>query len=149
MKTITTILVALILISSLLATESRDVIIKLANDERTLSARTKQALQASLNKKTLFSIVPGLTDKNLVSIQLKGNKQYYVRHSNYVLYLHKFERESPLFEADATFRMISSVDGNVRFESSNYPGMFITVNSSGLVAIEKDRPVEQSTFVLE
>ncbi|MEK0446740.1 MAG: hypothetical protein RLZZ399_2061 [Verrucomicrobiota bacterium] len=45
-------------------------------------------------------------------------------------------------------RRLSNSDGGVRFESTNYPGMFLTVNESGLVILAGNRPEEQSTFVL-
>ncbi|MEY2599056.1 MAG: Alpha-L-arabinofuranosidase domain [Verrucomicrobiota bacterium] len=84
----------------------------------------------------------------LVSIQVVGPDHVYLRHENFVLHAQKQPKGHSLFEADSSFRMVPIDSGGVRFEASNYPGMFITVNESGSVVLAKGRPVEQSTFVL-
>jgi hypothetical protein len=149
MKHIFAISMAMFAASVLDAAEFETAVIRLANDSKTaLTARRGKALEVSAKKATEFRIVPGLTNPSFVSIQLKGSDRFYVRHQNFVLHLQEYQKGSPLFEADATFKLLSSADGTVRFEASNFPGKFITVNASGTVAVMANSPIGQSTFTI-
>jgi hypothetical protein len=153
MKYIPAICLILFAAPILSAAELETAVIRLSSDPtKALAANRGKALEASTKRSTEFQIVPGLTNPSLVSLKMKTSARYYVRHQNFVLYLHEHEKGQEgtlLFEADATFKLLRSADGKVRFESSNYPGHFITVNGSGTVAIVANSAAEQSTFTLD
>ena len=120
-----------------------------ADSAKVLSAHPGKAVGISQGPGTKFRLQPGLKDQSLVSLEPSGHKGFYLRHQRGVLFLHERPNEDLLFEADATFKLVH-LDGNkVRFESSNFPGTFITVMDDGSVVVIRDPSPTQSTFVLK
>ena len=121
-----------------------------ADSAKCLSGQPGKAAEMSLKNVRKFKILPGLADASLVSLEAVGFTGFYVRHQKFVFYLQPRPKQlNPLFDSDATFKMVE-VDGDkVRFEASNYPGKFITVRDDGAVLLSKDAPSDQSTFVLK
>ena len=136
--------------SSLRAAELDTVEIRLASDTKNaFTARQGKQVEMSPKHATEFVITPGLANPGLVSLQLKSNKKFYIRHEGFVLFLHEFQKGKPLYDADASFKLLNTADGKLRFEASNYPGRFITVNASGTISVVANSPLEQSTFILK
>ena len=121
-----------------------------ANSAKCMSGQPNKAVEMSLSHVRKFKILPGLSDKSLVSLEAVGFTGCYVRHQKFVFYLHPRPKQlSPLFDSDATFKMVQGDGDKVRFEASNYPGKFITVRDDGAVLLTKDPSPDQSTFVLK
>ncbi|MBK8038457.1 MAG: protein kinase [Verrucomicrobiaceae bacterium] len=100
---------------------------------------------------TRFDVVPGLADPTLVSLRVWGRQGMYLRHYRGVIYVgqRKTSATDPLFEKDATWRIIRQSGGGVRFESLNYPGEFITAKTDGTFIKQASPAAAQSTFKLE
>ena len=98
---------------------------------------------------TKFRLQPGLKDQSLVSLEPFSHKGFYLRHQRGVLFLHERPNEDLLFEADATFKLVHLDGKKVRFESSNFPGTFITARDDGSVVVIRDPLPAQSIFVLK
>ena len=121
-----------------------------ANPAKCLSAHLGKAVEMSLTHARKFKILPGLADSSLVSLEAVGFTGFYVRHQKFVFFLQPRPKQlSPLFDSDATFKMLQLDGDKVRFEASNYPGKFITTRDDGAVILTKDPPLSQSTFVLK
>jgi hypothetical protein len=121
-----------------------------ADPAKCLSGQPGNAMEMSPSHVRKFKILPGLADASLVSLEAVGFTGSYVRHQKFVFYLMPRPKQlNPLFDSDATFKLIQLDGDKVRFEASNYPGKFITTRDDGAVILTKDPPLSQSTFVLK
>jgi arabinan endo-1,5-alpha-L-arabinosidase len=86
-------------------------------------------------KNAKFKIVPGLFDRNDVSIESAEYKNYFLRHNNGHIQLNKMENND-IFRKDATFKMIPGLADPTwtTFESVNFPGYYIR-HSFGILFI--------------
>lgn len=90
--------------------------------------------------------MPGLTVPSLVSLQPADANKFYLRHERLVFHARKQPKGNSLCDAAATFRMLRTANGKIRFEASNYPGTFISVNESGTVILSANPSEDQATF---
>jgi hypothetical protein len=107
------------------------------------------AAQISPTQVTKFRVLPGLADSSLVSFEAAEFPRFYLRHQKFTLFLHERQKLSPLFDDDATFKMIHLNGDKVRFEASKFPGKFITQKDDGFLVLSKDPSPAQSTFFLK
>lgn len=120
-----------------------------ASQQIAFEARRNKEVRASSAHASKFKLVPGLKDPNLISFEAIGLTGCYLRHQRFVFFLHEKPKvTSVLFDADASFRLVHPGDNKVRFEASNYKGMFLAARSDGSVILAKDPPPEESTFFL-
>jgi len=83
---------------------------------------------------TNFVIESGLGGMGSVSFRALSKPNYYLRHSNFVLYLvEKPSANDGLYNADTSFfpRGGLSSSKDVSFESLNYPGYYLRHNDVG------------------
>jgi hypothetical protein len=113
-----------------------------------LVAKKGKTLELNPKRGSTFRIVPGLSDSKLVSLELAGNRDCYVRHQNGVLWLHERPKNNANFDRDATFTMIRPDGDHARFEQGNWKGTFITVRHDGMIVLSEDVSKEKSTFLL-
>ncbi len=143
-------LLGLLLTSALSADPVQTVEIRAASDNTLcLFGQRGKPLEVTNRHVSRFRVVPGITDEKLVSLELVGSKGCFVRHKDWLIHAHDQPKQSPGFNADATFRMIGDPDKGVRFEPSNIRGAFIAVRRDGAVILEKDAAPEKSTFILK
>lgn len=120
-----------------------------ADPAKCLSIRPNKAVEMSSTRPRKVRIVPSLADASLVSLEAVEFNGFYVRHQKFIFFLHRRPLQlGPLFDSDATFKLLQLDGDKVRFEASNYPGKFITVRDDGAVILSKDPPPAQSTFIL-
>ncbi|MFA6271436.1 MAG: AbfB domain-containing protein [Candidatus Paceibacterota bacterium] len=114
-----------------------------------IAVQKDKAAEISSKRTSKFKILPGLTSSSLVSLEPLGSKGFFLRHQNSVLFLHERPKQNGLFDADASFKMIDLGSDKVRFEASNYPGMFITGKDDGSLITMSNPPLDKSTFILK
>jgi hypothetical protein len=85
----------------------------------------------------------------LVSLEQVGATGFYLRHQKFVVFLHaRPKKENRGYDRDASFNLVHEGE-NVRFEASNFPGMFITVRDDGVAILAGNPDPAKSTFVLK
>lgn len=133
-----------------LAAEPEVAEIRVANNNsQGLAAQREKPREVSSSRASKFRLVPGLSEPKLVSLELVGAKGHYVVHNRFVMHVLERSKLNPVFDASATFKMVTLPDGNIRFESANKPRAFITLDEKGAVILAGDRPPEKSNFVLK
>lgn len=154
--TIVSFFFSLLLVWTLRAQQPEVVEIKLAtNGGYSFYVQKGGQVEASPKKASKFRILPGIkvspfpSETRLVSLEHVGSKGHYLRHSWSKLVLHDRPKNDALFDADATFKMIPVGDGKVRFETINFPGMFITVLHDGMAVTAKNPAPDKSTYLLK
>jgi hypothetical protein len=151
MKTTIHSTIALLATACLLAAatpELVDIVLE-SNPQQAIAVQRNKAAEISAKKASKFKIVPGLTSSSLVSLEPMGAKGFFLRHQNSVLFLHERPKQNGLFDADASFKMIDLGADKVRFEPSNYSGMFITAKEDGSLITMSNPPIDKSTFILK
>ncbi len=124
--------------------------IKLAEDTvGGLAAQRGKPVEHSASRASKFRLGPGFTNATMVSLELVGAKDHYLRHRGSVARAEEKPKLSAVFDADATWKMVPVEGGKVRFETSNYPGMFLTVREDGAVITARAAEASRSTFVLK
>lgn len=125
--------------------------IKLASDpQKGLEAKPGKNVQLTTAEPSRYRLVPGLKDKNFVSLEAVGHTGFFLRHQKFVVYLHQRPKTTNVtFEADSSFKLIHLDGDKVRFEPSTWPGYFITARPDGSVIIARNPAPEESTFVLK
>jgi hypothetical protein len=108
-----------------------------------------KAAQISPTQATKFRVLPGLADSSLVSFEASEFPRFYLRHQKFALFLHERQKLSPLFDDDATFRMVHLNGDKVRFEASKFPGMFIIERDDGFLILSRDPSPAKSIFFLK
>jgi len=75
----------------------------------------------------VWKVVPGLDNPHAVSLESVSFPGYFLRHQNYLIFLHRYNNDSDLFNKDATFypRQGLANAQYTSFESINYPGFFL------------------------
>ena len=124
-----------------------DIVLE-SNPQQAIAVQRNKAAEISTKKASKFKVVPGLISSSLVSLQPVGATGFFLRHQNSVLFLHERPKQNGLFDADASFKMIKLEANKVRFEASNYPGMFITAKEDGYLITMSNPPLDRSTFIL-
>jgi len=144
-------LLGLSLCTSLFAESNDTVEIRLAaQPDAGFSAQRGKAVECSPKHVSKYHLMPGIADSKLVSLEEVGATGFYLRHQKFILFLYPRPKkvENGLYDADASFRMVQDGD-KVRFEASNYHGMFMTVRNDGVVIVARDPDPARSTFVLK
>jgi len=144
------VLLGLALCTAFSAEPEKIVEIRLAGQpEAALSAYRGKVAECSPKHVSKYHLVPGIADSKLVSLEQVGATGFYLRHQKFVVFLHaRPKNENGGYDADASFKLVHEGD-NVRFEASNYPGMFITVRDDGIVITARNPDPAKSTFLLK
>ena len=99
-----------------------------------------------------FRLVPGLAGGNTVSLESTNFPGYYLRHSNWEVWVEKNDGSST-YRADASFAQRAGLSNSagVSFEAINYPGQYLR-HSGGLLYLRTVTDATgnaDATFVLE
>lgn len=96
----------------------------------------------------IFKIVPGLVGGESVSFESVNYPNYYLRHQNFQIKLHKKEEEDDDFKEDATFQIKPGLANPVMvsFESVNFPKYFIHSDKTFNLKIVKKPNNEDALF---
>jgi serine/threonine protein kinase len=115
-----------------------------------IAVQPDKAAELSVTTVSKFVLVPGLSDRNLVSLQPVGAQGWFLRHEYFVFYLRERAKQGGTFDKDATFRIVHLNGNKVRFETSNYPGRFLSLGDDGTsLFAANDPPMDKSTFILD
>lgn len=97
----------------------------------------------------IIKIIPGLSDKNLISFELTSLPGHYLRHQNSKLKWHNTKAAGPL-KADATFMMVKGLTGKgtVSFRSVNYPSRYIAFDQNKELWIREMPDKKAASFKL-
>ena len=141
-------LLTLVAAARLCAEPGKAVEIRLASNPASgLTAQRDKPVEFSPKRASKFRVLPGIANATCNSLELVGAKGYFLRHQNSVCFVRERPKLNAMFDEDATFKIINLDGGKVRFESTNYPGMYITVRDDGSVITSRNPDLLKSTFV--
>lgn len=122
--------------------EVRSVRIVVAGDPTRAIEAPRKGLATSSKTGTVFRLVPGLADPEMVSFESTRAKGTYLHHRLWKIEVNERPKDVLLqkdFDWEATFKIVKVEDDKVMLEAGNRSGEYLVVEPEGRYALAKTK----------
>jgi Alpha-L-arabinofuranosidase B (ABFB) domain len=96
-----------------------------------------------------FKIVPGLSNRKSVSLEVVGSPGTYLRHQDWRFKILPFNDDDPLASSTSTFNLILNSDKTYSLESVTTPHCYLTIIPSNAAMLVLDPDSLRRSFTFE